>query len=359
MAGRTGAHLGSGPAALLGVLLAVLLATAGCGSTTDPASADKPAPTASDPARPLPDLDTTLPPSVPLSRIQQQRVPLAGGGGPDWMAVGFGSLWVRRDNAVITRLAPDGRVQATIDAGIWQQPVCQGLGVSAVAVWGCATEGRLERVNPRTNQVDAIVAIPKVNEQGRLTAWGDRVWVLTGDGDKLTPVSEKTNQPGPPIELGAFCVDVSDRVVGSTLWVVCPYDGVALSVDLRAGRVTGRVPGLDGATEIAADERRVWVCTPDGVVRVDPAGPAASGIQRVPIGTACSIRLIGDTLWLRGQGANSPFLTAVDADSGRITQLVDSPVVKLNAGDVVGYAGSLWVAAFDGEVVFRTRPPGF
>lgn len=351
MAVRTATHLGLRLAALLAVFAAVAGCSSGDGSAGTKAHR-KPAPS-------IATYDPSQPRSVRLADIQQARIALRGGGGPDWMVVGFGSLWVRRDNAVITRLDNHGRVLATIDAGIWQVPVCQGLGVSPVAIWGCATEGKLERIDPRTNKVAAIVPIPKVNEQGRLIAWGGRIWVLTGDGDELTPIDEKTNTLGSPIDLGAYCVSLSDTVVGSVIWAACPYDGLALRIDLRAGQVTDRVAGLDGPTEVTADGRRVWVCARDGVAKVAPDGSRIEGVQRVPIGVGCDVRLIGDTLWLRGQAQTSPFLTAIDADSGRITQVVSSPVVKLNAGDMISYAGSLWVAAFEGETLFRTRPPGF
>jgi ligand-binding sensor domain-containing protein len=275
-------------------------------------------------------------------------VALRGGGGPDWMVAGFGSLWVRQDNAVVNRLAPDGMVQATIDAGIFEQPVCQGLGISDVAVWACATEGKLMRINPRTNKVAAIVELPKVNEQGRLVAYDDHIWVLTGDGDQLVGVSERTNKPGQPIDLGAYCTDVADEVLGSTLWIVCPYDGAVLRVDLQTREVTGRVEGLPNANAVAAGHE-VWVCTDDGIAHVDASSLSAKAIQPATGGLFCGLRLSGDILWVR---TPTSFLTGIDTSSGEVAEVITAPGPP-SGGDVVEFDNALWVSAFDRGLVFK------
>jgi hypothetical protein len=302
-----------------------------------------------------------LPPGAPLdftlAQLEQSRIDLEGGGGPDWLGSGFGSLWVRRDNAVLSRLAPNAKVEATIDAGIWQQPVCQGLGVTAVAVWACATEGKLMRVDPATNTVSTIVPIRKVNEQGRLTAYNDQVWVLTGDGDNLVPVSEESNEPGQPIALDAFCTDVADRTVGSTLWVVCPYDNAVLAVDLAAGRVSARVGDLPKAAAVTANEDVVWVCDERGVTRIDPESATVTGTQPRPIGIYCTLRLQDNVLWLRSVGPDSPFVTGLDATTGEVLQQITAPGDSAG-GDILEFAGALWVTSYEQGRVYKMRPPG-
>lgn len=65
------------------------------------------------------------------------------------------------------------------------------------------------------------------------------VWLLTGDGDRLTEISEETNQVGDTIKLGTFCTERADRINGSVLWVACASEGVLLRVDLEKRKVTG------------------------------------------------------------------------------------------------------------------------
>lgn len=354
------------------VALAVTAAIAiagGCSSTddSDPASADasSPSPTSSSPAATgaepgaasVPSFPAGEPEELALRDIKQAAVDLAGGGGPDWMGSGFGSIWVRRDNAVIDRIAPDGAVEASIDAGIWQQPVCQGLSVTDVAVWGCATEGKLMRVDPKTNKVTAIVAIPKVNEQGRLTPYDGQIWILTGDGDQLVPVSEETNKPGPPIPLDGYCTDVADRVAGSTLWVVCPYENAVLAVDLDAREVTARVKGLPGATAVTAGGDVVWVCDKRGVHQIDPQSAQIAGLQALPVGVYCTLRLQGDTVWVRAGGNSSQFITGIDARRGGLAYAISAPG-DTAGGDVIEANGALWASSYEEGVVYKLRLPG-
>ena len=271
------------------------------------------------------------------------------------MTVGFGSLWVKRDNNVVARIAPDGTILATIDPGVFAEPVCQGLGVSDHAVWGCAAPGKIARIDPRTNKVSAIVDIPKVNEQGRIPAYDGRVWLLTGDGDRLVGLSERTNRPDATIPLGIFCTDVVDRPVEQILWVACPYDDAVLRVDLRAGKVTGQITGLAEASAAVAGEASVWVCTKTGLAQVDVATMSVATVQPMPAGLACSLRLIGKELWVRTGWRTSPFLSRIDTSSGQLVQIVER-AGRISGGDVIDFAGALWVSSFEQGLVFKLDP---
>ncbi len=271
------------------------------------------------------------------------------------MTVGFGSLWVKRDNNVVARIAPDGTILATIDPGVFAEPVCQGLGVSEHAVWGCAAPGKVARIDPRTNKVAAIIDIPKVNEQGRIPAYDGRVWLLTGDGDQLVGLSERTNRPEATIPLGSFCTDVADRPVKQILWVACPFDDAVLRVDLRAGKVTGQINGLAKASAAVAGESSVWVCTKTGLAQVDVATMSVATVQRMPAGLACSLRLVGEELWVRTGWRTSPFLSRIDTSTGQLVQIVERSG-RISGGDVIDFAGALWVSSFEQGLVFKLDP---
>ena len=253
------------------------------------------------------------------------------------MTVGFGSLWVKRDNNVVARIAPDGTILATIDPRVFAEPVCQGLGVSDHAVWGCAAPGKIARIDPRTNKVAAIIDIPKVNEQGRIPAYDGRIWVLTGDGDQLVGISERTNRASRTIPLGVFCTDVADQPVGATLWVACPYDGVVLRADLDGGTVVGKVGGLQQAAGVTASTESVWVCTNKGIAQVDVASMTVATLQRMAAGFACNLRLIDEALWVRTGWRTSPFLARIDTSSGQLVQTVSRPG-RVSGGDFISFA---------------------
>jgi hypothetical protein len=341
---------------------ACVAALASCSSSDDdPAtpetSADSPATAPSSTGSGDADTPTqaSTPPVTEVARedLELAVVSLKGGGGPDWMASGFGSLWVKRDNNVVARVAPDGKVLATMTAGPFAQPVCQGLGVGKQAVWACANPGKLMRIDPKTNEVAAVVSVPKVNEQGRLTYYGGRIWVLTGDGDELVGVSESDNELGEPIDLGAYCTDLSDTVAGSTLWVVCPYDNTSLRVDLKAGKVTGKVRGLPKAAAVTVGDD-VWVCTRLGVARVDPQTLEVLSSQPFPSGFACSMRVYGDTVWVRSSFRTSPFAGRVATSNGQLAQVITTDG-RLSGGDVIEFGGALWVSSFEEAAVYKLK----
>ncbi len=340
------------------VVLALVGATLSCSSSGQPRSA-KPlaspgsgSPTSSPSASPTSDRSTGR---MPREQVEELRVKMPGGGGPDWLASGFGSLWVRRDSAAITRVAPDGTIEAEFDAGIFQQPVCQGLGVSHHAVWGCATSGRMVRIDPGTNKIAAIVDVPKINDQGRLVSFEDRVWFLTGDGDRLVGVSEDTNRPGSPIRLGTFCTDVADRVRDGVLWVACAYKGVVLRVDLRKRKVTGRVTGLPQASAISA-AREVWVGFRNGLAQVNPRSLRVMSRRPAAAETSMSVRAYDDRVWVRETGTTSHFLMRVDPRTGRTVQVISTDGVP-SGGDVVEFGGGVWVSSYEEGFVAKLRPP--
>lgn len=265
---------------------------------------------------------------------------------PDWLTAGFGSLWVKSDNGAVARVSPDGEVEATIDAEIFEQPVCQGIGVSDTAVWACATGGTLIRIDPATNEF-TTVDVPKINEQGRLTSSGGLLWLLTGDGDKLQGLTD-TGEVSATIELGTFCTDVSDTAAGGVLWVACAYKGLALRVDLEAGKVTGRVRGLPMATSVTADGD-VWVGYERGLARIAPESLKVLGTEPLEVG---SIRAADERVLVRGPGATA--LAVIDSTSDEVTTSWGASDLP-SPGDVIEVDGRLWATAYDDNLLVRLR----
>lgn len=321
----------------------VLMTLASCSSTPDKPKADDPSPKVT-PTAPTPSVDP-----VQLEAVEDARVELPAE--PDWLASGFGSLWTLRGNGSVVRLSPDGKVEATIDAELFEPPVCQGLGVTTNAVWACATSGTIIRIDPKTNDIAAKVTVPKINEQGRLVALGGHVWLLTGDGDELTPISEKTNQVGAPIELGTFCSETADRVQGSTLWVACASEGVLLRVDLAARKVLGKVTDLPLATSVSVGED-VWVGFEKGVARINPTSLDVTMLQQAV--TPDRLRAVGEHVWVREEGGEA-FLSRVDASSGEVVQIIAADDLK-SGGDVIEFEGAVWASSYDDGAVVKLTP---
>lgn len=348
----------------------LLLVTVSCGSGDDPASSEASTPSetpASSESSTTPagdPLPTVTRPSdvtrLPLGPMEDLRVVLAED--PDRLAVGFGSLWVQRSDGAVVRLDADGKVLATIDPDLYQPPPCAGIGVSDHAVWTCATHGTLVRIDPRTNKIAATIAVPKVNEQGRLTSAGGHLWVLTGDGDQLTGIEEKTDQLTEPIPLDSYCTDVADTVEDRELWIACAYAGEVLRVDLETGEVTARITDLPLATSVSVAED-VWVGFDGGLARIDPESLQVTAIHD-PHPAGGAIRASADAVWVRepkiegspSAGATNPsFLTRLDPATGTTLRIAATGLAS--GGDAIEYDGAMWATSYDDQTLVRLTPP--
>src|ERR1700756_2550532 len=76
------------------------------------------------------------------------------GGDPDWMGIGFGSVWVSvAKNNEVVRIDPVRNVvQARVPVD--KEP-CYGIGIGVDRVWVLNCQSKtLTRINPQTNTVD-------------------------------------------------------------------------------------------------------------------------------------------------------------------------------------------------------------
>ena len=129
------------------------------------------------------------------------------------------------------------------------------------------------------------------------------MWPLTGDGDRMTGISEETNQVGDSIKLGTFCTESADRIKGSVLWVACASEGVLLRVDLEKKKVTGKVTDLPLAASVTAGGERPACPSRRAWPRIDPTSLEVTMLQEAV--TPDRIRAFGDHVWVREEGGTA------------------------------------------------------
>lgn len=339
------------------VLLFVPVVGCSADGQTDGATSESPSATVASESPADAPPSSSLPPAISVADAERvslsQREPLMLRGlanEPDWLAVGFGSVWALQGNGSVLRVAPNGRLIATIDADIYRPPVCQGLGVSDDAVWACATTGKIIRIDPASNRITKTLSVPKINDQGRLVVASGHVWVLTADGAELTGIALDDSRLSKPIPLEAYCTDLA---VGSSeaLWVICPSDGLLLRVDPEAGEITGRVALPVPRNAAVADH--VWVAFDEGLAQVDPQTLAVKAVYEIYPGIAGGVRASADAVWIRSEG--DPFLTHIDPDTGKVVEVITAPELT-SGGDVVAMGDNLWATAYDDKVIVRLTP---
>jgi hypothetical protein len=345
-------YLDVGRERVLAIALAALTACAGGGeatttSTEPPATAPTTTASTTTTSRSLPEPITSEgAATTPIADLEETRLQLLGG--PDWLAVGFGSLWVRLDRGVVLRINPEGN---SIDAEVSvTSQLCQGLGASPEAIWTCSREVdqpiHVARIDPSTNEVVATVEVGKSPDQGRLVYANDRIWIISGLGDQILGIDPTTNTLGPPIDLGTRCTDLA--AAGDALWAVCPIEGVVVRVD-PSGEVTRGSAILENARQIAASEF-VFVGFDGGLAQLDPDSLDVLAVYDVAPGLGGGVWADSAGLWVRRDPG--PFLTRVDPISQTVVELIEAEA-PFSAGDIVGAFGSIWATAYNDKFLVR------
>ena len=294
---------------------------------------------------------STTPPTPPPSEPHTAFAPLElkVTGGPDWLVATAGSLWVKRDDGHVNRIDPEsGDVQSEIVTRVTSTEGCNGLGVSADAVWSCSGQD-LVRIDPETNEVVGTIPTGKVFSQGRLVEAADRIWVLSGKGDQLVGVATADSTPGDPVALPVTCADLA--VADDVVYAACPDADTVLRFDPASGSVTAKVTVPD-PMQISGTSGAVWVAGADGLVRMDPSSlavqltvpgwhPGGSGASW-PARPMCGVR------------EAEPFLTRVDAATGAKTRIVSAPY---GPGDVLVEGDRVWTSDSENSVLVRLTIP--
>jgi outer membrane protein assembly factor BamB len=296
-------------------------------------------------------VEVSAPPqrATPLAQVQEAEIALTGG--PDWTTSYDGFVWVKRDDGFVTRIdpatsEPTGEVRADTKSNQY----CQGIGSGEGAVWSCSGSD-VVRIDPETLEVVVSIPVGKVYTQGRLVVAKGHVWVLTGDGDRLTGIDTRTNRAGPEVELPFKCGELGPGTA-ETVWVICPTDGRVVAVDVANQEVEGVVE-VDSPAAAFGTETDAWVLSQRALVRIDAESldTVARFTQLVDPRGEGDVAVDGDDVWVRTEDG---FLHRVDASSNVLAeqiQLEDG----LSSGAVIVFEGSLWTTAFNDELVLRLR----
>ena len=133
-----------------------------------------------------------------------KKIPI--GGDADWLAIGFGSVWVTvaKNNEVVRVDPVRNVVQARI--AVDKEP-CYGIGIGVDRVWVLNCQGKtLTRINPKTNAVDMRVPV-KIDDSGEGTIAVDQRYVWFGSNEDghsgtLSQVEVKTGHKLKGIAVG-------------------------------------------------------------------------------------------------------------------------------------------------------------
>ena len=277
---------------------------------------------------------------------------------PDEMVFAQGFVWTKTANGHVIQVDPAtnsmvGALKVDTTTDIYHY--CQGLGTDGENVWACSASGDADnrtidvvRIDPQTQSIVETVKVDKIFDQFDMPFLLNQIWVLSGNGDKLIGIDVTTNQPGPAIDLGSRCFQLT--VMKNSLLATCALDNLVLEIDPEKREVTARA-AVQGPRNISATENGVWVLQDNAVIRLDPKSltPVVAFTNLPRVGSMGDIFATDDAVWIREE---SGFLYRIDPASNEFIEQI-KPDQGLTGGGVLVTSDSIWATAVDDFLLIR------
>ena len=273
---------------------------------------------------------------------------------PDELVFVQGFIWVKTDDGHVIQVDPvTNRVVGEIQVDTTSDPYhyCQGLSTDGENIWACSASGDennhtidVVRVDPGEKRVVETVKVGKIFDQFDMPLLLSRIWVLSGNGDKLVGIDIATNQPGPAIDLGARCLQV--EAVGKSLLATCRLDNLVLRIDPEKMEVTDRLT-FSNPLNIAATEDGIWLSQTNAVTRLD-----TNSLQPVAIFTKlfnADIFATKEAVWVRLENG---FLYEINPVSNQLVEQIRTDQ-SLSMGSILITPDSIWTTAGDQDLLIR------
>ena len=275
---------------------------------------------------------------------------------PDWLAMGFGSVWVidYRPPSLVRIDPATNQIAASIPLG---GHACLGIAVTAVALWVADCEHHtVAQIDPAKNVVVRTLSLDfKVDDEGAFAAVDGSLWLLVTDSTAATATLIRANaQTGATqarIVVGAGSYVVAGDSTG--LWVSNTHGAAVMRVDPRKNAVVASVPVTPRPKFLTVGAGGVWVLhqRTGSVSLIDPDSNefAASVPANVPTPWG-DIATGAGAVWVSVDGTP---LTRIDPATHAVTHQFTGG----SGADAIRFGfGSLWVSDHDHGEVWRIDP---
>lgn len=282
-----------------------------------------------------------------------KKIPI--GGDADWLAIGFGSVWVTvAKNNEIVRVDPVRNVaQARIPVD--KEP-CYGIGIGVDRVWVLNCQSKtLTRINPKTNAVDMRVPV-KIDDsgEGSIAVDDHYVWYASnedGHSGTLSQVEVKTGRKLKGIAVGKDTGVV--KLAFGSVWAISSGEGNVYRVNPTTRKVTAMITVAEGPRFTTEGAGSLWVLTQsDGnVSRIDPATNKVVAVIPVHVpGKGGEICFGGGLIWVTMDGTP---VTRIDPATNKVIDQYDN----YPKADGIRYGfGSIWVSDHGKGELWRIDP---
>ena len=272
-------------------------------------------------------------------------------GQPDWLVVAGGSAWAAGVGTGVGRL--DGKTGKLLGSVAVPGGVCLAMDVGFDAVWvGSCGQPTMTRINPKTGKVVASIPlkVTDLREESSVAAGEGAVWVLSSQSEgKLLKIDPKTNKVAATIAAppGAAAI----RAAFGGLWVTVSSDGTLVRLDPKDGSVVATIPVGKVPRFLAVGSDGVWVMNQlDATVsHVDPKTNQVVATIRVGTGRidGGDIAVGGGSVWAR---VSDSLIARIDPTTDTVTERYGPPN---GSGSVAADDDAVWVSAHDVSTVWR------
>lgn len=279
------------------------------------------------------------------------------GGNPDWLAVGFGSVWVSvPKNNEIVRINPiRNTVQARIALEKDKEP-CYGIGVGPDRVWvlNCQSQ-TLTRIDPRRNNVDLRIPVSiDPSGEGAIAVSQSSVWFVSNEDGHSSTLMQINSHSGRTMRKIAVGKDSATVKFGfGSVWVISSGENKVYRVDPIRGKVTATIAVSAGPRFATIGAGALWVISQsDGSIsRIDPVRNGVRAIIQAQIpGPGGEICSGGGLIWATMNG--TPVIR-IDPVQNRV---IDEYHNYKNADAIRFGFGSVWVSDHGKGELWRINP---
>jgi YVTN family beta-propeller protein len=256
---------------------------------------------------------------------------------------------------------PIATVSATIAGlGALSQPYDSfGIAADDTAVWVYNGEsGKVIRVDPKTNQVVATIAVGQGCTRGVMCGYvaigQGAVWVSSGSAGTVTRIDPQTNQVVATLSFGPQA-GPSVSVSPGAVWVANFNLNSLSRIDPLTNRVVATLPDQPGAGATSFGAGSLWMCTvhgdADGLVRIDPATNKVEAQLDVSLGQGLEgfqVVALAQAVWVVASDGTTTALEQIDPATNTVKASAQVPGIVLAANEQGVWGG--------GEDLIRFNP---
>jgi virginiamycin B lyase len=291
---------------------------------------------------------------VSIEKTAQASIHLDGF--PDWLEIGFGSLWVSNAGlGGVQRIDPaTNKVIALVKAN---NP-CAAMAAGYGSLWVASRRDKsIYRIDAKSNKVTATLRVTIADSEASLAAGEDGIWALTAQKGVLSRINPETNEVVAQISVKPYSYAAASGY--GAIWVTntgrprTTVKGSVQRIDPKTNAVVATITVKSQPRFLAVGEGAVWVLNQtDGTVsRINPkTNEVVATIQVGVPGPGGDIAAGEGAVWVRG---TKVLLSVIDPKSNQVIKRFGP---ARGSGAVRAGGGKVWVSAHDVNTVWCLNP---